>query len=78
MIDISNKHLFLYVPDNKINLFLEDITNYSEKIAFLGTSGKIAAKGHIYGGGGGSVPIDENLSDLTDEELHEIFDLQEE
>lgn len=67
---MSTTSIFTYVNDNDINSFLAESSNYSEKVAFLGNSGEIAAKGKIYG----SIPSHikaitvSNISDWTNKQ----------
>ena len=49
--------IFIYVSDNDIEDFIENKENYEDKVAFLGNSKKIVAKGKEYGGDHGNSKI---------------------
>lgn len=46
---MSTSYIFTYVNDQDIESFLENKTNYANKIAFLGSSGLISTHNQIYG-----------------------------
>lgn len=50
-------NLFTYVSNDNISSFLENESNYLDKIAFLGDTKKIRTKGHEYGGDHGNSKI---------------------
>ena len=58
--------LFTYVNDADIDSFLENQSNYENRIAFLGTTGEIAAKNNIYGKNHGNSKIFYGICDSGD------------